>query len=58
MIVRELRIKMIEKLFCTHSWKSHAKNIYRFDYLNNNKYEQTTEILICEKCGKIKQINY
>jgi len=49
---------IIEKLFCTHSWKSHAKNIYRFDCLNGNKSEQTTEVLICEKCGKIKQISY
>ncbi len=49
---------IINKLFCLHQWKSHAKSTYRFDYLNGNKSEQITEIIICDKCGKIKQINY
>lgn len=50
--------KIISKLFCLHSWKPFAKSNYRFDYLNGNKTEQTTEIIICDKCGKIKTINY
>ncbi len=49
---------IIEKLFCTHSWKSHAKNLYPSNSVNNNRFEQTTEVLICQKCGRIKQINY
>lgn len=49
---------IVEKLFCTHQWVSHAKNLYSSTALNGNKAEQTVEILICKKCGKIKQILY
>lgn len=50
--------KLADKLFCRHTWKSHAKNIYPSVMLNGNRNEQTIEILICENCGKIKQIYY
>ena len=50
--------KITEKLFCTHKWISHAKNLYPNNTINGNRYDQTVEILICEKCGKIKQIMY
>ena len=50
--------KIVDKLFCTHKWNSIAKNIYPSVMLNGNRVEQTIEVLICDKCGKIKQINY
>ena len=50
--------KIVDKLFCTHKWGSHAKNLYPSTAINGNRMEQTVEVLICEKCGKIKQINY
>lgn len=49
---------IIDKLFCLHSWKSIAKNIYPNNWANGNRYEQTTEVFVCQKCGKFKQINY
>ena len=50
--------KIVDKLFCTHKWSSHAKNLYPSTAINGNRMEQTVEVLICEKCGKIKQIMY
>lgn len=50
--------KIIDKLFCNHKWNSHAKNCYSNGEFNAGRIESTSEILICEKCGKIKQINY
>lgn len=50
--------KVVDKLFCTHKWSSHAKNLYPSTAINGNRMEQTVEVLICEKCGKIKQIMY
>lgn len=41
---------IIGKLFCMHEWKSHAKK--------ENHYTETTEVLICENCGKVKVIKY
>lgn len=43
---------IINKLFCGHKWFTHAKQYY------SNRATSNTEILICEKCGKIKQIEY
>lgn len=50
--------KILDKLFCTHKWNSHAKNLYSNQLNNGGREEKTLEILICDKCGKIKQINY
>lgn len=33
--------KIVDKLFCRHTWKSHAKNIYPSVMLNDNRNEQT-----------------
>jgi len=49
---------IIEKLFCTHNWKSHAKNLYSNQLNNGGREEKTLEVLICQKCGRIKQIMY
>lgn len=35
--------------FCKHKWKTHNKVIYT---------RAVSEVLICEKCSKIKIINY
>ena len=43
--------KFIEKYICLHKWDRHAMNT---DYRIN----KTTEILICNKCGKIHKIEY
>ena len=51
--------KIVDKLFCTHKWNSHAKapkKLYWDGELNIPS--GNIEVLICEKCGKIKQINY
>lgn len=50
--------------FCNHKWKTHAKKEYRWEELNKKSYPmkeiycETIEILVCENCGKIKQIKY
>jgi len=53
---------MFEELFCCHSWKSHAKRniIKKIEYKDGSgiQKEFIREILICEKCGKIKKIDY
>lgn len=50
--------KIVEKLFCTHKWESHAKNLYSRELNCGGREEKTLEILICQKCGRIKQIMY
>jgi hypothetical protein len=55
---------LLTKIFCKHKWKTHAKK----DYIWSQKVEgtwdrvervsTTSEVLICEKCGKIRQIEY
>lgn len=59
-------------LFCRHNWKSHAKQKYVWneyeirketrDWFNPIwdvvKYSEVREVLICKKCGKIKEITY
>jgi hypothetical protein len=63
---------LFEKLFCKHEWYSHAKETHEWDeietipetrfWLNPEfqtiSYSETTEVLICKKCGKIKIITY
>lgn len=61
---------IFKKWACLHTWKTHAKkediseNIYHWNSYDE-KYEETPlvevytiEVLICEKCGKIKKIKY
>lgn len=43
--------RFIEKYMCMHKWINHA---HTMDYRANSN----TEVLICEKCGKIIKINY
>jgi len=43
--------RIIDKFICLHKWNSHAVNA---DYRAN----RTTEVLICEHCGKINKIEY
>lgn len=55
---------LFEKTFCKHKWKSHNKEgrtlSERVPYTERYVVvkEFTREILVCEKCGKIKQIEY
>lgn len=62
-------MKLFDKLFCFHKWKSHHKQVitgetFMLNILGDgyNKTgvtkEFTREVLICEICGKIKKIEY
>tara|TARA_R110002020_G_scaffold465503_1_gene686952 strand:+ start:1227 stop:1403 length:177 start_codon:yes stop_codon:yes gene_type:complete len=57
-------VSFFKKLFCEHKWKVHAKKEYRWDEKVDGTWDKvetvskTYEILICEKCGKIKKIIY
>jgi len=52
--------RIIDKFLCLHLWKSHAK--VQTSWIEDLKEVQTnihtTEILICEYCGKIKKLEY
>lgn len=58
--------KLFEKLFCKHKWKSHSKESFQRETFQRvyggevslGKSIYTTEVLICEICGKIKTIQY
>ena len=60
---------IFDKFFCNHKWKTHHKREMKStifmpniigDGLNKTELtkEFTREVLICENCGKIKQIEY
>lgn len=57
---------MIFSLFCKHKWKGHSKKttsvstteVVSETKIQEHTYHNTTEILICEKCGKIKRLQY
>lgn len=65
-------MSLLTELFCRHQWKPHCKERYdrankevvwetrgwHTPVLNDYIYSRTSEILICEKCGKIKLIEY
>ncbi len=65
-------MNVIEKLFCGHKWDIHAKSSISYEkkeVLEDTKhwshpiifeyaYTKTTEILLCQVCGKIKKITY
>lgn len=58
-------MNILKKMFCMHKWISHDKRKMerfvreRYSMKEWEKVEDyTKEVLICEKCGKIKQIEY
>lgn len=62
----------LDKLFCKHQWESHKKTTYNWEekkvvhgtdfwfnpLVETIVYQETVEILICSKCGKITKIKY
>lgn len=64
--------QLFDKLLCKHKWKTHTKEVYEWTQhevdpttqfwiqpvVNTYDYKETTEILICEHCGKIKKLVY
>lgn len=65
-------MSILVELFCKHKYLSHAKEEFNYDEIELVKgteywpipikqtvsYTAFIEILICEKCGKIKKIEY
>lgn len=57
---------LFEKWFCKHKWLSHNKESYQRETFQRvhggerslGKNVFTREVLICEVCGKIKNIEY
>ena len=64
-------VKML-KILCNHKWETHAKEKYEWKEKQQIKgteywfapmfeeieYSKVEEILICQKCGKIKELSY
>lgn len=62
----------IREWVCSHRWKQHTKKEYEWEerslargteywirpIIENNTVNETIEVLICEKCGKIKTVKY
>lgn len=52
----------VKKFLCAHKWKFHDKKEVIRTKIYVNGYKEvdnlTTEILICDNCGKIKKILY
>ncbi len=44
--------QIIEKMFCKHEWKQHA-TVYSGSWTQG---KLVGEILICNKCGKIRKV--
>ena len=59
-------MKIFDKWFCKHKWKSHNKERFELESFKRVHGGEvslgstifTKEILICEHCGKIKTIKY
>lgn len=57
-------MKILKKFLCSHKWKTHAKKEYEWNehiegtWGKFQRVGETTEILICQECGKIKKIKY
>lgn len=65
-------MNIFKKLFCDHKWKSYKKSFHEWETeeivpgtkrwykprIQIQRYTETTEILICEKCGKIEKVKY
>lgn len=63
---------LLDKLLCKHQWKVHSKKEYEWDetrvvkgtehwyhpQTETRHYSETLEVLICEKCGKVKKLIY
>ncbi len=60
---------MIPQLFCKHKWQTRTKFTKTYKIFVQNiigdgynptdiKRDITIEILVCEKCGKIKKLKY
>lgn len=63
---------IFKKLFCCHDWVVHSKKEYEwtekelipetrhwvYPEWRIKTYSETTEVLICKKCGKIRIITY
>ena len=58
---------VLNKIFCSHKWIIHIKKNFTTEMFTKQYGEykgtgvtrdMTTEVLICEKCGKIKKIEY
>jgi hypothetical protein len=51
-------------IFCKHKWKTHTKKVYEWYEKIDGSWDktqlvsETIEILICDKCGKLKKIKY
>lgn len=54
--MKRLFDKWLEKWLCSHQWKSHNKTKIFSDYRGDIPVK-VRETLICDKCGKIKQIS-
>ena len=60
-------LRIMDKFFCLHEWTTHAKKETTWETEQKGmapntirmiRHEQTTEILVCEGCGKIKKLEY
>lgn len=63
---------ILKQMFCGHKWKGYAKREYRWEKkevvegtegwavpdFKVQLYSETVEVIVCEKCGKIKKIRY
>lgn len=55
---------LLNRLFCNHLWKTHAKKEYKWESKIDGTWDrieivsETKEILICDKCGKIHKLSY
>ena len=53
--MKEFFYELLQKLCCCHKWEVHyTVNVYESN--NSTRPYETKQTLICEKCGKIKQI--
>jgi hypothetical protein len=49
--------RIMRKMFCFHRWKSH-NNTTEHHSSPTTQGDVIREILVCENCGRIKQIQY
>lgn len=49
-----------KKINCKHEWKQHASKTYvkKDRYTETQIDEFTIDVMVCQKCGKIKKITY
>lgn len=51
-VIKQLIIRILNKLGCNHKWDVYSQCEVRSDF--GGRYHRHT--LICQKCGKIRQI--